>query len=67
MILVRMRHVRQAGMCGGRVVRRHVLRLGLNWSQFLRHGLPIDELRGIDDVLVRQVVAAADKEARGGA
>ena len=61
-MIVRMRHVRMAGMCGGKAVRDHVIKCGLSWHDFLRHGLPIEVLRAVDDALVQQVVEAAERD-----
>jgi hypothetical protein len=58
MIKVRMVHVRAAKMCspGARAFfKKH----GLNWTQFLKEGIAIEELELIDDAMSLQVCKVA--------
>lgn len=58
---VTMRHIRQCKMCS-RGARAFFLRHGLDWSEFLRCGIPAGELERTGDAMANQVVAAARAE-----
>lgn len=60
-----MAHVRAARLCarGARALAR---RYGLDWSAFLRHGIPASELEATGDALAQRVAALARKEAARG-
>lgn len=60
-IRVTMRHVRQCKMCS-RGARAFFDRHGLDWSEFLRAGLPVEALERIGDAMAMQVAAAARAE-----
>ena len=58
-VIVRMVHVRAAGMCssGARVFcERH----NIDWADFLKNGIEVEKLIGIDDELLKQVIKAAE-------
>ena len=55
---VTMRHIRQCKMCS-RGARAFFERHGLDWSEFLRSGIPVDELEQTGDAMALQVSAAA--------
>lgn len=56
-----MRHVRECKMCS-RGARAWFDRHGLDWSEFLRSGLPVEALEQTGDAMALQVAAAARKE-----
>jgi len=60
-IRVTMRHVRQCKMCS-RGARAFFDRHGLDWSEFLRAGLPVEALEQTGDAMAIQVAAAARAE-----
>ena len=61
---VYVRHLRACGFClipGGRDwFKQH----GLSWRDFLRNGIAVSALSGIDDALMRRVVDKALEEHR---
>ena len=61
MTVVHMRHVRAAGMCS-RGARAFCLSHNLDWQEFLKSGLPVSSLDGIDDEMLRSVIARAKDE-----
>lgn len=56
-----MRHIRQCKMCS-RGARAFFDRHGLDWSEFLRAGLPVEALEQTGDAMAMQVAAAARAE-----
>lgn len=60
-IKVTMRHVRQCKMCS-RGARAFFERHGLDWSEFLRAGLPVAVLEQTGDAMALQAAAAARAE-----
>ena len=60
-IRANMRHVRQCKMCS-RGARAWFERHGLDWSEFLRAGLPVETLEQTGDAMALQVAAAARAE-----
>ena len=58
---VTMRHVRQCRMCS-RGARGFFERHGLDWSEFLRAGLPVEALERTGDAMALQVAATARAE-----
>ena len=62
-VRVTMRHIRQCKMCS-RGARAFFERHGLDWSEFLRSGIPVDELEQTGDAMALQVsfVARAEQE-----
>jgi hypothetical protein len=56
-----MRHIRQCKMCS-RGARDFFAKHGLDWSEFLREGLPVSALEQTGDAMALQVVAAARAE-----
>lgn len=63
--IVTMRHVRKAGLCS-RGLRKFAEEKGLNWDDFLQNGMPLDQVRLIDDAMVQRVADLAEEEDRGG-
>ena len=59
---VTMAHIRACRLCAGGT-RQFFARYGLDWSSFLRDGIPADELEATGDALTAGVVALARKEA----
>lgn len=57
-VIVTMRHVRKAHMCA-RGARQWFDRYGLDYAQFLREGLPADQLLATGCALARRVVEVA--------
>ena len=60
-IKVTMRHIRQCKMCS-RGARSFFERHGLDWSEFLRAGVPAGALEQTGDAMAIQVAAAARAE-----
>ena len=60
-IKVTMRHVRQCKMCS-RGARAFFDRHGLDWSEFLRIGVPVEAVEQTGDAMALQVAAAARAE-----
>ena len=60
-VVVTMRHVRQCKMCS-RGARAWFERHGLDWGEFLRSGLPAEDLEQTGDAMAIQVAAAARAE-----
>lgn len=58
---VTMRHVRQCRMCS-RGARGFFERHGLDWSEFLRAGLPVEVIEQTGDAMALQAAAAARAE-----
>lgn len=63
--IVTMRHIRQARLCAAGS-REFFARYGLDWADFLRHGIPADKLEATGDAMAAGVVAAAREEAARG-
>lgn len=53
-LMVRMEHVRAAMQCS-RGARRFFLRHGLDWSRFLREGLPVETIEATGDAMALKV------------
>jgi len=62
---VTMRHIRQAKLCASGA-RAFFARYGLDWSRFLREGIPASELEATGDALTARTVALAREEAANG-
>jgi hypothetical protein len=56
-----MRHIRQCKMCS-RGARDFFAKHGLDWSEFLRSGLPVEALEQTGDAMALQVAATARAE-----
>ncbi|MBS0599529.1 MAG: hypothetical protein JSR92_19905 [Proteobacteria bacterium] len=64
-MIVTVRHVRQAALCM-RGARAWFAAHGLDWSAFVRNGLPLATVEGIDDAFAARVAALARQEASRG-
>lgn len=60
-IKVTMRHIRQCKMCS-RGTRAFFTKHGLDWSEFLRTGVPVEALEQTGDAMALQVAATARAE-----
>jgi len=60
-VRVTMRHVRQCKMCS-RGARAFFDRHGLDWTEFLRAGLPVEVIEQTGDAMALQVAAAVRTE-----
>lgn len=60
-IRVTMRHVRQTHMCS-RGARAFFTRYGLDWTLFLREGLPVEVVEETGDAMALQAAKAARAE-----
>ena len=56
-----MKHIRQCKMCS-RGTRSFFERHGLDWSEFLRVGVPVEALEQTGDAMAKQVADAARAE-----
>lgn len=59
-----MKHIRQATICAGGARAWFSLH-GINWTDFLTHGVPVDVLRDTGDALALPVIAFAEADHRG--
>lgn len=57
-VTVRMEHMRKARMCSNGV-RAFFKRHELDWSDFLKHGIPAEKLAATGDAMALQVVEVA--------
>lgn len=55
------RHLSQMGYCR-RGARKFFVRHGLDWSTFVRQGIPAERLALIDDFMVDQLIKVASDE-----
>lgn len=62
---VYMRHIREAKLCAGGA-RVFFARYGLDWTGFLREGIPASELEATGNALTAPVVKLAREEAARG-
>jgi folate-binding Fe-S cluster repair protein YgfZ len=65
MVIVTMRHIRKAGLCS-RGLRQFATLHGFDWDDFLQNGMPLDQVRLIDDAMVQRVADIAEAEAAEG-
>jgi hypothetical protein len=61
MTLIRLHHIGPAGFCV-RGARAKAKALGLDWRRFASSGIPVDEVRHIDDAQVQRMIEVAEKE-----
>lgn len=57
-VIVRMRHIREARMCSSGA-RAFFERHGLDWVQFLKHGIEADKIASTGDAMALAVVEVA--------
>jgi hypothetical protein len=56
--IVTIKDVRAAGMCASKA--RDFCKLnGIDWSNFIRNGIPVSDLEHLDNPLVKQVIEAS--------
>lgn len=60
-IRAKMKHIRQCRMCS-RGTRAFFAKHGLDWSKFLKQGVPVEALEQTGDAMALQVAAAARAE-----
>jgi hypothetical protein len=70
-ILVTMRHARAASISGAGVlcadgIRGWCARHDIDLRQFVRNGIPVEQLEGIDDAFAARMAAVARQEAQRG-
>lgn len=65
MAMVYMRHVREAGFCSYGL-RQFAQTHGFDYLDFVQNGIDSSRFEGMDDEMIRQVIALAQKEAEGG-
>lgn len=56
-IIIRVRDLRRMGYCHAGV-RRWAQRYELDWSDFVKNGIPIEAIEGIDDAMCQRLIAA---------
>ncbi len=59
------RHMRAAKVCA-RGSREWCAHNRVSWNRFVSEGLPVAEMRAINDPIVNRVIAEAEKEAANG-
>jgi len=64
MTVVLHRHCRELGYCN-RGLRQWFAREGLDWSDFLKHGIAADTLRARNNAMAARAIAQAEGEAHG--
>ena len=65
MTVVLHRHCRDLGYCN-RGLRAWFARAGLDWADFLKHGISSDTLRQFDNAMIDRVIAHAEEESERG-
>lgn len=60
-VMVTMKHIRQCKMCS-RGARAFFEKHGLDWTSFLRDGVPVETLEQTGDAMAKQVADAARAE-----
>lgn len=64
MTIVTHRHARELGYCN-RGLRAWFAREGLDWTDFVKHGIDADVLRQRDNAMAERAIARAEGEANG--
>lgn len=64
MTLVLHRHCREVGYCN-RGLRTLCEREGIDWPDFLRHGIDADRLRALNNAMAQRVIEQAERENDG--
>lgn len=64
MTIVTHRHCRELGYCN-RGLRAWFAREGLDWTDFVKHGIDADVLRQRDNAMAERAIARAEGEANG--
>jgi hypothetical protein len=64
MTIVLHRHCRELGYCN-RGLREWFAREGLDWADFLKHGIAAERLRACDNAMAERAIALAEREAHG--
>lgn len=64
MTIVLHRHCRSLGYCN-RGLRPWFAREGLDWADFLKHGIAADRLRQTNNAMADRAIAFAEREANG--
>lgn len=64
MTIILHRHCRELGYCN-RGLRQWFAREGLDWADFLKHGVAADILRGRDNAMASRAIALAEGESNG--
>lgn len=62
MTIVLHRHCREIGYCN-RGLREMAARIGVDWSEFLKHGIEADALRG--NAMAERAIARAEEDSNG--
>lgn len=57
-VIVTIKHVRAAGMCASGA-RDFCKTNGYNWSEFIKNGIPVEQIEHINNALIKQVIKAA--------
>lgn len=60
-VMVKMEHIRAAKMCS-RGARSFFIRHGLDWSEFLKNGIPAEDLASTGDAMAIKVCEVAAGE-----
>lgn len=64
MTIVLHRHCRDLGYCN-RGLREWFAREGLDWADFVKHGIAAEILRQRDNAMAERAIARAEEEERG--
>ncbi len=64
MTIVLHRHCRELGYCN-RGLRAWFAREGIDWADFLKHGIAADELKKHDNAMAEKAIAHAEGESHG--
>ena len=64
MTIVLHRHCREVGYCN-RGLRQMAERAGIDWSDFLKHGIDAEALRFLGNAMAERVIARAEEDAHG--
>lgn len=64
MTIVMHRHCRELGYCN-RGLREWFAREGLDWPDFLNHGISAETLRATNNAMAERAIALAEKDGHG--
>ncbi len=64
MTIVTHRHCRELGYCN-RGLRAWFAREGLDWADFVKHGIAAGRLRAFDNAMAERAISLAEREAHG--
>lgn len=64
MTIVLHRHCREVGYCN-RGLREMAARIGVDWSEFLKHGIEAEALRAAGNAMAERAIYRAEEDSNG--